>query len=241
MLTLIFQSVDAIAGASDIQLDATSLVATSVVEIHAQSSQTLDEVSLSGAATVDLAATASINLDATSLATTGATEIVASSSIGLDDVSLSASGSLALSGAASVALDDVSILASAIVITNGAANIALDNVGLVFDSTIRLPNYDSDGFSKPRRNEKERSRKKSERRLDIAIAKAIEEKTKIHIDRRPWHAAPVVPPASLVVPEFNPRLAALDNEMSRLIHEIEVIKFNRAQEEADIELLLMAM
>lgn len=88
---------------------------------------------------------------------------------------------------------------------------------------------------------KKRSKKEEERILDLALAKAFEPKRSTLVDRTPWLIEPVPDAILIDRPEFNPRLAALHGEAQRIQAQLAQIQFNRAQEEADIELLLMAL
>jgi len=86
-----------------------------------------------------------------------------------------------------------------------------------------------------------KSRRERERALDLAITKATEPKRRIVISQEPWLAEPIMPPAVLPVPEFNPELAALAGRAALIQSEIDRLKFIREQEDADIELLLLSI
>lgn len=88
---------------------------------------------------------------------------------------------------------------------------------------------------------KRKTKKERERLLDQALAKAFDPKRPTVVDRTPWLAEPVPDVILLDQPEFNPRLAALQGEAQRIQAQLSQIQFNRAQEEADIDLLLMAL
>ncbi len=145
-----------------------------------------------------------------------------------------------VSASLSVTLDDATISAAAIVINQGIVGVTLDDATVAFDSTIRLPN--NGGFAPERKSgRKKRSRKEADRLLEQALAKAFDPKRSTVIDRMPWLAEPIPETILLEQPEFNPRLAALQGEAQRIEAQLAQIQFNRAQEEADIELLLMAL
>lgn len=241
MLTLIFQSdTGAIAGVAAIQFDDISLSAASTVEIKASSSVTLDNTAIASTATVALTGQAAVSLADTSLSTSAALAIQATQSTVLADAAIVSTAQLPLVASAAIALDAVSLSASSLVVNNAYAAIVLDDIGLVFDSTIRLPNYDADGPRK-RKDRRRSARQESERRLNLALQKALEPKGRRKVDKTPWLAEPILLPPALDVPDYNPVLAGLYDEMTRLQRELAAIKFNREQEEADIELLLMAL
>lgn len=88
---------------------------------------------------------------------------------------------------------------------------------------------------------KRTSKRERERLLDQALAKAFDTKQTPIIDRMPWLAEPIPEAIRLKEPEFNPVLASLHGDMANLQAQLAQLQFNRAQEEADIELLLMAL
>lgn len=106
----------------------------------------------------------------------------------------------------------------------------------------QLPNNDRGDYPALREPAPRRkSRRENERPLDIALAKAFEEKRRPVQKHVPWLAEPIAPPPLIDAPEFNPTLAALHGEMANLQAQLARIQFNRAQEEADDELLLLAL
>lgn len=97
------------------------------------------------------------------------------------------------------------------------------------------------GFEEPSRSRRKSQHKDRERLLDLAIEKALEPPPGPQIDRTPWLFEPVALPDLLDVPEYNPVLAGLYDQAADLQSQLARLKFDRAQEDDDIELLLMAL
>lgn len=114
---------------------------------------------------------------------------------------------------------------------------AFQNNAFQINSAIIIGNDHGDWPSRS----KTRSKKQRERSLDLAIEKATEPKRRKVVKELPWLAEPILTPVALPVPEFNPTLAALADRATQIQARIDQLNFNRTQEEADIELLLLAL
>jgi hypothetical protein len=247
-----------------VTLDNATLAATAALRISGQATVQLDDVALSATAELDIKASETTQLDDATLSATGELDIAASLSVTLDDADLSSQATIALAGSVNVtldeadltstamlqiqavvsqSLDDVTLLSTAEVGRVGSLDVTLDDATLFFDSTIRLPNTDSDGFGdgyKKKRRRKSQFRK-AEEQLDKALAKAFEPKRKSNIDRLPWLVEPVLPPQIIEAPQYNERLAGLNDYVSQIQAQLAQRKFELSQEEADTELLLMSL
>ena len=107
---------------------------------------------------------------------------------------------------------------------------------------VVVTNDRGDYPARKKRDGKSRSRRERERLLDQALAKAFEPKRGPPRPKPlPWLAEAVPEPVALPVPEFNPVLAGTAPQFRALEQQLAALQFNRQQEEADIELLLMSL
>jgi hypothetical protein len=195
---------------------------------------------LSATATVALTGTASLTEASDTLAATGALAIVGTEAGQEEPDTVIAAGALEISATLAITEDDDTLVSTlAYSPLNGVLNVTEDDDTLFADSTIRLPQ--TGAWAPEEKKSKRKSKKERERLLDQALAKAFESKRAPIIDRMPWLAEPIPEAVLLEAPEFNPTLAALQGEAQRLQDQLAQLQFNRAQEEADIELLLMAL
>lgn len=98
------------------------------------------------------------------------------------------------------------------------------------------------GAYRQRQGTKKKSKKERERLLDQALAKAFEPKRgPKRPPPEPWLAEPVIVPAPLPIPEFNPAVADLSSYVTQLQQQLAQRKFELSQMEADDELLLLSL
>lgn len=239
-----FAATATIALAADVTktLDDASLAATGTIAVAASATVTLDDATLAGTGTIALAASLSSTLDDVTLAAIVALDSFATLDVTLDDLSAAGVSDIDIAATDATTLDDATLSATATVGLAGTLDATLDDLGLSFDSTIRLPNTDSDGPDVERRKRRRKSRfREGQDALEKALAKAFDESRGRPPDKTPWLAEEIVLPPLASVPEHNERLASLGNYVEQLKRDIENRKFLLAQEEADIELLLMSL
>jgi hypothetical protein len=211
------------------------------VQLFGAVTATLDDAVLTATGKVDIAATLSATLANVALSSTAALDIVASLSSTLDDATLVAAFTVGAEAESSVTLDDVTCTATAVVETRASVNATLEDCALHFDSTIRL-NIDADagGYPEHKPKKKRKTQKDKERELEKILDLVLAPKRTPQVKEGPWLLEPIPEPIVLPIPEFNPRIVALNNEVERLRAELEHTRFLQAQEEADMELLLLA-
>jgi hypothetical protein len=238
------------------------------VQLFGAVTATLDDAVLTATGKVDIAATLSATLANVALSSTAALDIVASLSSTLDDATLVAAFTVETEAESSVTLDDVTCVAAAALqisavlgsravggSTYGAATYSegpygalarrgggvLEDCTLHADSTISL-NIDADagGYPEHKPKKKRKTQKDKERELEKILDLVLAPKRTPQVKEGPWLLEPIPEPIVLPIPEFNPRIVALNNEVERLRAELEHTRFLQAQEEADMELLLLA-